>query len=315
MVRKFIVEIVEARHLMPKDGEGSSSPYVQVDFYNQRKGSSQRKNTQTVVRNLHPVWNETLSFNVSSLFDKSMLKLIVYHDQKVCKIYRDNFLGQIELSSALFVPKGKEVLQYYQLRNSWARCFQLKMIKDESEIGLKIYYVDEEEVSPLPPPSQDPPPPPPRQIEEVIPNNDVTTPPQESSQESPATPPPPPPQIEEVMPNNVTTPPQEPWQETTLPQPQPSPQIHPKYNDVTTSEELGRKPTAVFEIIEEPPEPQAEPAREKPPATVGSTDQVKPTTPAIRNILRKTIGCQNFVGKIFKTTSLRKLTRTIQFKK
>ncbi|OIW06469.1 hypothetical protein TanjilG_05240 [Lupinus angustifolius] len=89
---KLYVEVVDAHKLMPKDRNGTISAYVQVEFNNQSL------NTQTVVCNLNPIWNETLSFNLDS---SSKLKLRVYHDKKT--------------------------------------------VKYESEIGVKIYYVDEED--------------------------------------------------------------------------------------------------------------------------------------------------------------------------
>ncbi|KAK8583715.1 hypothetical protein V6N12_067975 [Hibiscus sabdariffa] len=39
-VRKVIVEVVDARHLLPKDGQGSSSPSVIADFDGQKKRTS-----------------------------------------------------------------------------------------------------------------------------------------------------------------------------------------------------------------------------------------------------------------------------------
>ncbi|KAH7853994.1 hypothetical protein Vadar_008924 [Vaccinium darrowii] len=57
-VQKLIVEVVDARNLSPKDGHGTSSPYVILDYY------GQRKRTQTAARDLNPTWNESLEFNV-----------------------------------------------------------------------------------------------------------------------------------------------------------------------------------------------------------------------------------------------------------
>ncbi|KAG5614341.1 hypothetical protein H5410_014165, partial [Solanum commersonii] len=45
---KLVVEVVAAHNLMPKDGEGSSSPFVEVEFENQRK------RTQVKMRDLNP---------------------------------------------------------------------------------------------------------------------------------------------------------------------------------------------------------------------------------------------------------------------
>ncbi|XP_054807047.1 protein QUIRKY [Prosopis cineraria] len=140
-VRKLIVEVVDARDLLPKDGHGTSSPYVLVDFY------GQRKRIPTVARDLNPTWNETLSFNVGKPSDilGDMLELDVLHDKNCGPTRRNNFLGRVRLSSSQFVRKGEEALIYYQLEKkslfSWVR----------GEIGLKIYYVDEEIPQPSPP--------------------------------------------------------------------------------------------------------------------------------------------------------------------
>ncbi|KAJ6360108.1 hypothetical protein OIU77_004176 [Salix suchowensis] len=75
--QKLIVEVVDARNLLPKDGHGSSSPYVVIDFY------GQRKRTRSAIRDLNPAWNETLEFNVgkpSNVFG-DMLELEVFHDK------------------------------------------------------------------------------------------------------------------------------------------------------------------------------------------------------------------------------------------
>ncbi|XP_028766913.1 protein QUIRKY [Neltuma alba] len=143
-VRKLIVEVVDARDLLPKDGRGTSSPYVMVDFY------GQRKRIPTVARDLNPAWNETLSFNVGKPSDilGDMLELDVLHDKNYGPTRRNNFLGRVRLSSSQFVRKGEEALIYYKLEKksffTWVR----------GEIGLKIYYADEE----IPQPSQPPPP-------------------------------------------------------------------------------------------------------------------------------------------------------------
>ncbi|KAI5679713.1 hypothetical protein M9H77_00940 [Catharanthus roseus] len=153
--RKLIVEVVDARDLAPKDGHGTSSPYAILDFH------GQRKKTKTVIRDLNPVWNEILEFNVgikpSDIFG-DMLELDLFHDKNIGPTTRNNFLGRVRLNSRQFVKKGEEALIYYPLEKknlfSWI----------QGEIGLKIYFVDEIATPPPPPPPPSPPPPPPEEV-------------------------------------------------------------------------------------------------------------------------------------------------------
>ncbi|CBI15270.3 unnamed protein product, partial [Vitis vinifera] len=126
--RKLIVEIVDARDLLPKDGQGSSSPYVIVDF----DGHKQR--TTTKYRDLNPVWNEKLEFLVS---DPDTME--------------NHFLGRVKLYGSQFAKRGEEGLVYFPLEKksvfSWIR----------GEIGLRIYYYDEEVVEETKTPEEPPP--------------------------------------------------------------------------------------------------------------------------------------------------------------
>ncbi|CAN4092533.1 unnamed protein product [Withania somnifera] len=132
-VKKLVVEVIDARNLLPKDGHGTSSPYVVVDFY------GQRRKTKTITRDLSPVWNEMLEFNVGKPSDVlgDMLELDVYHDKFIGPTTRNNFLGRVKLSATQFVKKGEEALIYYPLEKkywfSWI----------SGEIGLKIYFIDQ----------------------------------------------------------------------------------------------------------------------------------------------------------------------------
>ncbi|KAJ0982587.1 hypothetical protein J5N97_010842 [Dioscorea zingiberensis] len=143
-VRKLMVEVAEARDLLPKDGMGTSSPYVIVDF------DGQRKRTQTIPRDLNPAWNEVLAFEVLS-GGNEMLEVDVYHDRKVGPSRRSNFLGRVRLDSRHFVNKGEEALIHFPLEKksffSWIR----------GDIGLKIYYVDEPVPVPEPEKPEEPP--------------------------------------------------------------------------------------------------------------------------------------------------------------
>lgn len=137
IIRKLIVEVVDARDLLPKDGQGSSSPYVIVDF------DGQKKRTSTKFRNLNPVWNEKLEFIVND--PKSMeyeeLEIEVFNDKRMCNgsgnSRKNHFLGRLKLYGSQFATRGEEGLVYFPLEKksvfSWIK----------GEIGLRIYYYDE----------------------------------------------------------------------------------------------------------------------------------------------------------------------------
>ncbi|KAF7806169.1 protein QUIRKY [Senna tora] len=149
-IRKLIVEVVDARNLLPKDGQGSSSPYVVADF------DGQRKRTSTRYRELSPVWNEALEFIVSDPENMEFeeLEIEVYNDKKFGNGSgrKNHFLGRVKLYGTQFSRRGDEGLVYYTLEKksvfSWIR----------GEIGLKIYYFDElmEEDRPPQQPEEEP---------------------------------------------------------------------------------------------------------------------------------------------------------------
>lgn len=133
--RKLVVEVVDAKDLTPKDGHGTSSPYVIVDYY------GQRRRTRTIVRDLNPVWNESLEFSLakrpSHQVFTDVLEVDMYHDKNFGPTRRNNFLGRIRLGSDQFVGKGEEALIYYPLEKK--SLFNLV----QGEIGIRIYYADE----------------------------------------------------------------------------------------------------------------------------------------------------------------------------
>ncbi|CAA7394739.1 unnamed protein product [Spirodela intermedia] len=158
-VRKLVVEVVEARGLVPKDGGGSASPYAVVDF------DGQRKRTRTVTRSLNPSWNESLLFDVSFGGDAAAagepLEIELLHDRKVSPTRRSHFLGRVRLDPSQFVSKGEEALVHYPLQKksffSWIR----------GDLALRVFFSDE----PAPAPPVDPPPPPEKLPDVVPPSN------------------------------------------------------------------------------------------------------------------------------------------------
>lgn len=162
LVRKLIVEVVDARDLLPKDGQGSSSPYVVVDF------DGQRKRTSTKYRDLNPTWHEPLEFIVSdpNTMDYEELNVEVYHDKRMSPsgaARKNHFLGRVKLYGSQFSRRGDEGLVYFPLEKksvfSWIK----------GEIGLRIYYYDEVYDAPPPPPQGECGGPPPPEMAEVQP--------------------------------------------------------------------------------------------------------------------------------------------------
>ncbi|XP_068635862.1 multiple C2 domain and transmembrane region protein 14-like [Aristolochia californica] len=130
--RKLIVEVCNARNLMPKDGQGTSSAYVLVDF------DGQRRRTKTKFRDLNPQWDEKVEFLVHdphSLASET-LELNVCNHKKSGK--RSTFLGKVKISGSSFPKVGSETLVYYPLEKRSV----FSQIK--GEIGLKICYIDED---------------------------------------------------------------------------------------------------------------------------------------------------------------------------
>ncbi|CAK7324334.1 unnamed protein product, partial [Dovyalis caffra] len=105
-VRKLLLEIVDARDLLPKDGQGSSSAYVIVDF------DGQRKRTSTKYRDLNPVWKETFEFIVSdpNNMEFEELEIEVFNDKKFGNGSgrKNHFLGRVKVYGSQFSRRGEE---------------------------------------------------------------------------------------------------------------------------------------------------------------------------------------------------------------
>jgi Plant phosphoribosyltransferase C-terminal/C2 domain len=132
--RKLVVEVVDARDLLPKDGLGTSSAYAVVDF------AGQRKRTKTIPRDLNPQWLERLEFIVPDPSSMALeeLDVEVYNDRHLSAArHKNHFLGRVRIYGSQFSRRGEEGIVYFPLEKknllSWIR----------GEIGLKIYYYDE----------------------------------------------------------------------------------------------------------------------------------------------------------------------------
>lgn len=106
---KLVVEIIGAHNLMPKDGEGSSSPFVEVEF------EDQRLRTQVKRKDLNPIWNEKLVFHVIDVNELryKTLEISVFNEKRSPN--SRNFLGKVRVTGSSVGREGESVVQLYTL--------------------------------------------------------------------------------------------------------------------------------------------------------------------------------------------------------
>ncbi|KAK4266824.1 hypothetical protein QN277_023693 [Acacia crassicarpa] len=139
---KLGVEVVGAHDLMPKDGQGSCSAYVELHF------DDQKFRTTIKEKDVSPYWNEKFYFNISdpTKLPSLTLEAIVYHYDKTSG--SKHFLGKVKLTGNSFVLYSDAVDLHYPLEKKGF----LGRIK--GELGLKVYVVDDPSLrssNPLPP--------------------------------------------------------------------------------------------------------------------------------------------------------------------
>ncbi|XP_031490469.1 FT-interacting protein 7-like [Nymphaea colorata] len=146
---KLVAEILDASDLMPKDGQGSASPFVEVDF------DGQRMRTATRERDLNPVWNERLEFNVTDpdALQSQTIVVDVYNDRRSgAPGHHKNFLGRVKISGSS-VPRAADAApQRFPLdkRGLFSHI--------RGEIALNLYIDEGSAAVPKPPPAAPVPP-------------------------------------------------------------------------------------------------------------------------------------------------------------
>ncbi|XP_034708659.1 FT-interacting protein 3-like [Vitis riparia] len=138
---KLGVEVVSAHNLMPKDGQGSASAFVELHFDNQKF------RTTTKEKDLNPVWNESFYFNISDPNNLSNLILEAWVYNLVKTTNSKSFLGKVRLTGTSFVPYSDAAVLHYPLekRGIWSRV--------KGELGLKVFLTDDPSIrssNPLP---------------------------------------------------------------------------------------------------------------------------------------------------------------------
>ncbi|KAL3574206.1 hypothetical protein D5086_024819 [Populus alba] len=139
----LVVEVHDACDLMPKDGHGSASPYVQVDF------DEQSQRTQTKPQELNPIWNEKLVFKVRNPRDlpNKTIEVVVYNDRKGG--HHKNFLGCVRISG-ISVPLLSDSEAIDPQRYPLDKRGPFSHVK--GDIALKIYAAHDGSHPPPPPP-------------------------------------------------------------------------------------------------------------------------------------------------------------------
>ncbi|XP_057978722.1 FT-interacting protein 1-like isoform X2 [Malania oleifera] len=125
---ELVVEVVDAHDLMPKDGEGSASPFVEVDFENQRS------RTRTVQKNLNPFWNQKLVFNFDTTksHNHQSIEVCVYNERSSSG---RNFLGRVRIPCSSIAKKGEEAYQRFQLEKKWFSSFVKETEKETATVS------------------------------------------------------------------------------------------------------------------------------------------------------------------------------------
>lgn len=138
---KLGVEVAGAHNLIPKDGQGSSSTFVELHF------DGQNFRTTTKEKDLNPAWNEIFYFNISdpSKLPNLTLDAFVYHLNKSAG--PKCFLGKVRLTATSFVPCSDAVVLHYPLerKDIFSRV--------KGELGLKVFVTDDPSIKssdPLP---------------------------------------------------------------------------------------------------------------------------------------------------------------------
>jgi Plant phosphoribosyltransferase C-terminal/C2 domain len=138
---KLGVEVVSAHDLMPKDGHGSASACVELQF------DGQKFRTSVKEKDLSPVWNEQFYFSISDPFNlpNMPLEASIYNVNK--ELHMRSFLGKVRIAGTSFVPLSDAVIMHYPLekRGLFSRV--------KGELGLKVFLTNDPSIkasNPLP---------------------------------------------------------------------------------------------------------------------------------------------------------------------
>nr|XP_024367664.1 protein QUIRKY-like isoform X2 [Physcomitrium patens] len=134
MVRKLIVEVVAAKALMPKDGQGSTNAYCVLDY------DGQRKRTRVKSKDLDPTWNEKFEFLIRDVAIPGDLEINIQNERNSGTGRRSSFLGKVTVPIQ-FVPNKPEPVRWYPLQKRGL----FSHIK--GDLGLRIWWQPAESIT------------------------------------------------------------------------------------------------------------------------------------------------------------------------
>ncbi|KAL7123038.1 hypothetical protein ACP275_01G080900 [Erythranthe tilingii] len=127
---KLGVDIISAHNLLPKDGQGSSNPFVELHFDGQRYRSTIKE------KDLNPVWHESFYFNITDPTNLHTLTLDAHIYSNIKATQSKSFLGKVTINGNSFVPYSDSVTLHYPLEKRGI------FSHVRGEIGLKVYITD-----------------------------------------------------------------------------------------------------------------------------------------------------------------------------
>ncbi|XP_071707967.1 multiple C2 domain and transmembrane region protein 7 isoform X2 [Rutidosis leptorrhynchoides] len=152
---KLGVDVVGAHNLLPKDGQGSSSAFVELYF------DGQNHRTTVKEKDLNPVWNESFYFNISDPSNLPNLTLDAFVYNSVKGTHSRSFLGKVSITGTSFVPYSDAVVLHYPLEK------KVIFSRVRGEIGLKVYITDDPTIKASEPVTQ------PKPVQEPVKKSEV----------------------------------------------------------------------------------------------------------------------------------------------
>lgn len=106
------MEVVAAKGLMPKDGQGTTNAYCVLDY------GGQRTRTRVKHKDLNPAWNEKFEFELLEFPDGGVtgdLEINVQNERKSSTGRRSSFLGKVDVPITT-LPSRPEATRWYPLQ-------------------------------------------------------------------------------------------------------------------------------------------------------------------------------------------------------